>query len=119
MEAVEDKVGGNNCALAQKLALKWSCKLQFMCPTKKENDARYLLTVLYAVQGEEVGVGKFEYERGNCYTVQYRMCDKCKKLDVKPVSINFRRPIQSKPDMPNKHSCSRCRGKRNCPNLSY
>ena len=121
MEAVEDKVGGNNCALAQKIALKWSCKLQFMCPTKKENGARYLLTVLYAVQREEVGVGKFECKCGNCYNVRCRMCDtaecyKCGKQDIKPVSISFpcRHPIVSisfpKPDTRNKQSCGRCQG---------
>ena len=80
-------------------------------------------------KGEEVGVCKFECKCGNSYTVRCRMCDmakcyQCKRPDVKPVKIYFRRRIRKKPGTLNEHSCSRCRelgtvlGIRNCPNLS-
>ena len=72
--------------------------------------------------GEERGVGacSFVCECGSKYTVICRMTDtaKCYQCfaDNEPEEMGPRRRIDRKSE--NKHSCSRCKGKKNCPNLS-
>ena len=74
-------------------------------------------------EGEETGVlaCKFMCDCGNEYTVICEMTDTakcygCKRQDNSPYGFGPRNYINKKTD--NKHSCSKCNGRGNCPNLS-
>ena len=73
-------------------------------------------------EGEEIGVFVFEFncDCGNDYTVKCRWedtaeCYQCGQQDNPPVRFIPRGFIEAKTD--NIHSCSRCNGQGNCPNL--
>ena len=75
-------------------------------------------------RGEEKGVGacKFICNCGNEFTVLCRRtdtapCYECKKKDVDV--YEFHPPRRLKKKTSNTHNCSRCNGRRNCPNLSF
>lgn len=69
---------------------------------------------------EKVGVCKLECDCGNEYTVVMRMLDraKCYRCDRvnNPLRWDPPRDIQGNSDA--EHSCSRCNGQRECPNLA-
>ena len=74
-------------------------------------------------QGEEIGVFVFEFncDCGNQYTVWCRWedtaeCYECGAPDNQPTRFLPREFISPKTD--NTHSCSRCGGHGDCPNLS-
>ena len=74
-------------------------------------------------EGEEVGVFVFNFhcDCGNQYTVKCERsdtaeCYECGEQDNEPLSIVPRGFIVRKTDK--KHSCSKCRGRGNCPNLA-
>ncbi len=74
--------------------------------------------------GKEIGVGacKFECPCGNEYTVICEMtdtarCYECDRKDNLPVEFKPPRKIEKKTS--NTHSCSKCNGRKNCPNLRH
>ena len=76
-------------------------------------------------EGEEIGVlaRKFSCDCGNEYTVLCELTDTaecygCKQQDNSPYGFWPRNYIKKKTASDNKHSCSKCRGRGNCPNLS-
>ena len=73
-------------------------------------------------KGEEKGVGacKFECQRGHRFTVVCEMtdtaeCYRCGEPEVAPYEFTPPRHIKKTTD--NKHSCSKCKGRDNCPNM--
>ena len=73
--------------------------------------------------GEEVGVGvcMFKCDCGHEYSVVCEMtdtatCFQCYNSDIEPHEYTPLRRIKGKSS--NKHSCSKCNGSGNCPNMN-
>lgn len=113
------KCGNANCSRKGCLWWKLVCEIEERIRAK----CKYCTQLSDAVpKGKEEGIGacNFKCKCGHQFTVVCEKtdtapCYKCGKKDVSPYRLTPPRPVKRTTD--NTHSCSKCDGKGDCPNI--